>query len=153
MMATNITSNHCIIPANVLHNIIDLVDNYFDLAVLSGSIALRILAANYLNIDIVSGHVDFIISVDSCDFLKKTNIVMNDYISFYNNSVNIARFSNNKYIINIFNLRVSPKFEIIYNMKVVTAKYLHNEYCFYDENNDENHKYKLRVLKAIIESN
>jgi hypothetical protein len=159
-MADNQTST---VSTNKLHSIIDIVNNNFDSPILSGSVALVILAAKYLNIKIDSGNsefnfgnVDFIINVDPCDFLIKTNIVMNKYHSFENNSINIAKFTNGTYIINIYNLRVQPLFEIINNIRVIKSKCLYNEYVFYDNNVDDiRYQYKLNVLTQInrIKSN
>lgn len=159
-MADNQTST---VSTNKLHSIIDIVNNNFDSPILSGSVALVILAAKYLNIKIDSGNsefnfgnVDFIINVDPCDFLIKTNIVMNKYHSFENNSINIAKFTNGTYIINIYNLRVQPLFEIINNIRVIKSICLYNEYVFYDNNVDDiRYQYKLNVLTQInrIKSN
>jgi hypothetical protein len=149
-MTANRASNQCIIPPNELHNIIDIVNDNFESPVLSGSTALSVLAAKYLNIGISSRNVDFIINVDPCDFLIKTSISMNKYYSFENNSINIARFTNDIYIINIYNLRVLPLFEIISNIRVITSKCLYNEYVFYDDDVDDiRYQYKLNVLRQI----
>lgn len=149
-MTANMASTQCVMPTNELINIINIVDNNFDNPILSGSTALSILADKYLNIKINSGNVDFIINVDPCDFLIKTSIIMNKYYSFENNSINIARFTNGIYIVNIYNLRIIPLFEIINNIKIITSKCLYNEYVFYDDDVDDiRYQYKLDVLRQI----